>query len=83
MARLPRRSGGIGRRAGLKIRWCESTVSVRARPPVLVKFLQKCLIIKNSGKGFGENLGSLYTNYYTNALRMRVFHRSGDAVLHE
>src|SRR5215212_6776499 len=32
---VPRRSGGIGRRAGLKIRWCESTVSVRARPPVL------------------------------------------------
>ena len=38
---------------------------------------------QNSGKGFGENLGSLYTNYYTNALRMRVFHRSGGAVLHE
>src|SRR5919112_1769184 len=35
-----RRSGGIGRRAGLKIRWCESTVSVRARPPVLQKFPQ-------------------------------------------
>jgi hypothetical protein len=25
---------------GLKFRWCESTVSVRARPPVLKKFLQ-------------------------------------------
>src|SRR5215211_4763888 len=37
---VPRRSGGIGRRAGLKIRWCESTVSVRARPPVLRNFLQ-------------------------------------------
>src|SRR5215207_515119 len=36
----PRRSGGIGRRAGLKIRWCESTVSVRARPPVLLNYLQ-------------------------------------------
>src|SRR5215216_3217629 len=37
---VPRRSGGIGRRAGLKIRWCESTVSVRARPPVLLDYLQ-------------------------------------------
>src|SRR5215207_11293916 len=37
---VPRRSGGIGRRAGLKIRWCESAVSVRARPPVLLKYLQ-------------------------------------------
>src|SRR5215212_4776297 len=37
-----RRSGGIGRRAGLKIRWCESTVSVRARPPVLENYLQEC-----------------------------------------
>jgi hypothetical protein len=27
-------------RAVLKIRWCESTVSVRARPLVLLKFLQ-------------------------------------------
>ncbi len=40
-------SGGIGRRAGLKIRWCESTVSVRARPPVLANPLQNS---KNVGE---------------------------------
>src|SRR4028118_260614 len=39
-SRSTRRSGGIGRRAGLKIRFPERGVSVRARPPVLVNFLQ-------------------------------------------
>src|ERR687893_3323065 len=38
--RSTRRSGGIGRRAGLKIRFPQRGVSVRARPPVLAEFLQ-------------------------------------------
>jgi hypothetical protein len=30
----------------------------------------------------GENVGPLYTNYYTNALRKRLFHRFSSARLH-
>jgi hypothetical protein len=35
---------------GLKIRWCESTVSVRARPPVLVKLLQNSRKLRSEAK---------------------------------
>jgi len=33
-------------------------------------------------KRLGENAESLYTNYYTNALRKGIFHRFGGALLH-
>src|SRR5918994_3848787 len=58
---VPRRSGGIGRRAGLKIRWCESTVSVRARPPVLMEVLQIGVNVASNSTfpaGRCESLGS-------------------------
>jgi hypothetical protein len=35
---------------------------------------------QNRGKRPGENAGPLYSNYYTNALRKRVFHRFGGEV---
>ena len=37
---------------------------------------------QNSVKRPGENVGPLYTNYYTNALKKRLFHRFGGALLH-
>ena len=37
---------------------------------------------QNRVKRLGENSEPLYTNYYTNALRKRVFHRFGGALLH-
>jgi hypothetical protein len=37
---------------------------------------------QNRGKRLGDNTEPLYTNYYTNALGKRVFHRLGGALLH-
>ncbi len=37
---------------------------------------------QNRVKKPGENVGPLYTNYYTNALKKRLFHRFGGAFLH-
>jgi hypothetical protein len=59
--RSTRRSGGIGRRAGLKIRFPERGVSVRARPPVLPNFLQKTENVAGCGEApasSGESFGS-------------------------
>jgi hypothetical protein len=38
--------------------------------------------MQNRGKRLSVLAEPLYTNYYTNALRQRVFHRFGGAILH-
>src|SRR5215208_7145389 len=79
---VPRRSGGIGRRAGLKIRWCESTVSVRARPPVLVKFLQKPHFSVQMEESPRRPLRGLWQQCGSNRLREGLFHCGRSRIAH-
>jgi hypothetical protein len=61
---------------GRKVVW------VRVPPPLLDRIPCKWPQNPNKRKRLSVLAGPLYTNYYTNALRKRVFHCLGGALLH-
>jgi hypothetical protein len=69
-------------RTALKIRFPERGVSVRARPPILVNFLQRRHKILYSKEVRPKRRTSYYTNGYTNRLVPHVFHRRGVLIPH-
>ena len=65
---------------GLKIRWCESTVSVRARPPVLRKFLQNLQKCSSQRKGPGIRAAAVNCNRTATGMRLVIANQ--DAIGH-